>query len=249
MRILTQPHPRLCVIIILLLVSIFYASPTQAQPTPALIPVYPTSVRVIHTLTPVNIRRGPSVAYRIIDTLTAGQTVQVTGLSRNRLWWRIRCPDGTIGNCFVSANGRYTKSGVAPPPPPNPNLPTSYVQNLQKWQSKRIGHYQVQIQRSCYCVPDATKPIVVEVLGGNVLQMRYADGSTLSSTNAAYFANISSIEQLFTLIANGIRAGYTRVEVTYDPVYGFPQQITIDRDRMIADDEAYYTLGQFRVLP
>ncbi len=249
MRIPTQPHPSLCVIIILLLTSIFVASPAQAQPPLALIPVYPTSVRVIHTLTPINIRLGPSVTYRIIDTLTAGQTVQVTGLSRNRLWWRVRCPDGTIGNCFVSANGRYTKSGVAPTPPPNPNLPTSYVQNLQKWQAKRIGHYQVQIQRSCFCVPDATKPIVVEVLGGKVIKMRYADGGAITPANATYFADFNTIEQLFTLIANGIRAGYTRVEVAYDPVYGFPRQITIDQDRMIADDEAYYTLSQFRILP
>lgn len=217
------------------------AQPTLS-PTSNLISVASTSVRSIYVIRATNMRTAPDTGARVLAVLKAGQTLQVTGISANSQWWRVRCPDGSIGNCFVSANQFYTKAGNAP-------SASGYTQNLQLWQSKRIANYQIQIQRICFCVPEITKAIVVDVRGGRVVSSRYADGSPIPASAAAHFANASTIDQLFALISNATNQRYAKVEATYNPTYGFPQSIYLDQDAMMADEEVGYSISNFRVLP
>lgn len=70
-------------------------------------------VRVIKA--DVNIRKGPGMGYGIIAILRGGQTALVTGKSSDGNWWRIICPDGKVGECYVTANPRYTELVVLDP--------------------------------------------------------------------------------------------------------------------------------------
>jgi hypothetical protein len=59
-------------------------------------------------------RSGTSTSYNIIGWVAAGQTAKVTGISSDNSWWRVVCPDNTIGNCWVTAGNQYTQQTTAP---------------------------------------------------------------------------------------------------------------------------------------
>jgi hypothetical protein len=72
-----------------------------------------TPVRHITTSAEVNIRKGPSEQFDVIEKIAAGQQALVTGVNRDSTWWRVVCPDNTAGNCWVTGDAQYTRP-VAP---------------------------------------------------------------------------------------------------------------------------------------
>jgi hypothetical protein len=72
-----------------------------------------TPIRYITTSAEVNIRKGPSEQFEVVETIAAGQQALVTGVSRDSTWWRVVCPDNTAGNCWVTGDARFTQP-VAP---------------------------------------------------------------------------------------------------------------------------------------
>lgn len=73
-----------------------------------------TPVQYIMAQTDVRIRKGPGTQYGIIGQLFGGQMAAVTGITKDDGWWRVVCPDGTTGNCFVSALPSLTQPTTAP---------------------------------------------------------------------------------------------------------------------------------------
>ena len=39
-----------------------------------------------------------------VTTIASGQIILVTGASSDGKWWRVVCPDDTVGNCWVSSH-------------------------------------------------------------------------------------------------------------------------------------------------
>jgi uncharacterized protein YraI len=82
----------------------------QANATTSDAPVVqPTSQQFIMALQTVRIRTGPGTQYAVIGSLFEGMTAQVTGISSDDRWWRVICPDGTQGSCWVSADQSLTR--------------------------------------------------------------------------------------------------------------------------------------------
>jgi LysM repeat protein len=80
------------------------------------IPVQDTPVQYVLALADVTVYSGPGSAYAVIGQVFAGQTARVTGLSLDWGWWRVICPGGSSGNCFVSANPQLTQPSPGPGP-------------------------------------------------------------------------------------------------------------------------------------
>lgn len=89
---------------------------TGAQP----VSVVPTSVQYIMAQQTVRIRTGPGTGFGVIGQVMAGQIAAVTGISSNGQWWRVICPDGSVGNCWVTADPLLTQPAYAPGQPGNP---------------------------------------------------------------------------------------------------------------------------------
>lgn len=85
---------------------------STATPTP--ITISNTSVQYIQAQTDVNIRSGPGTGYSIVGYIAAGQTALVTGVNNPSGWWRVICPDGTIGSCWVTGSSQYTRPTGSP---------------------------------------------------------------------------------------------------------------------------------------
>lgn len=87
--------------------------PHTNQPLPPTDP-QPTSVQYVMALQDVTMYGGPSTQYSVIGSVTDGQTAKVTGVSADGNWWRVICPDDTIGSCWISASPSFTQPANPP---------------------------------------------------------------------------------------------------------------------------------------
>jgi len=71
-----------------------------------------TPVQIIDTLEVINLRQGPDEQFEVVEKVEAGQQVRVTGVSRDSTWWRVICPDDTVGHCWISADATLTRPVV-----------------------------------------------------------------------------------------------------------------------------------------
>jgi LysM repeat protein len=71
--------------------------------------VNPTPQQFIMALHTVRIRSGPGTQYAIIGRVFEGMTARVTGISNDNRWWRVICPNDTVGSCWVSADPSLTR--------------------------------------------------------------------------------------------------------------------------------------------
>ena len=76
--------------------------------------VNPTEVEYVMAQQDVSIYTGPGEQYSILGMVAAGQTAKVTGVSTDEGWWRVICPDDSVGDCWVSADPSLTQPAQAP---------------------------------------------------------------------------------------------------------------------------------------
>jgi uncharacterized protein YgiM (DUF1202 family) len=86
--------------------------------------VYLTSVKYVMAQQDVNIYNGPDTGFAIIGQVRKGTVARVTGTNVFGNWWRILCPDGSAGSCWIPAHPAFTLPHEYPPPPPVEPLPT-----------------------------------------------------------------------------------------------------------------------------
>lgn len=114
-----------------------------------------------------------------------------------------------------------------------------------KWQQLKPEHYAYILHRSCFCPPEATKPIEIRVFRGKIQQATVLpDGTPLPADRQG---TALSIDDLFGKIRDAIEHKAASLEVTYDPQYGFPTRISIDYDRMMADEELSLSVSDFKL--
>jgi inhibitor of cysteine peptidase len=93
--------------------NILPTEPHQNQPTPPAT-AQTTDVEYVMAQQDVPIYGGHETQYGIVGSIAAGQTAKVTGVSSDQTWWRVVCPDGTIGDCWVSADPAWTQPAEPP---------------------------------------------------------------------------------------------------------------------------------------
>lgn len=98
-----------------------------ATPVPTATPivVVQTPTRYVLAREDVNMRSGPGTYYNVIGWLAGGQIAAVTGASSDGNWWRVVCPDGTTGSCWVTARSQYTQPTTLPTVTPIAPTPTA----------------------------------------------------------------------------------------------------------------------------
>ena len=142
------------------------------------------------------------------------------------------------------------------PDPRMPQIKQRYTANLKKWQAKRLQSYTFTLQRSCFCTPDYTTPMLVTVQGGKVASAMTEsravtlnpDGSEAPPTMVDVKERAMTIDQLFNEIKQAIDNGAATIDVKYDTVWGYPRSISIDLDKRIADEELAFTISGLKPL-
>ena len=214
-----------------------------AAPTPTPTPT-PTQPQVL-TLTPVQ-----TTQLRALLGLTDSSPFTVSVLdqdaSHNLSVGDIAVMKGGIANAEISRRALSATDIQSINANPKPLSALQQLQTAQAlWQQKQPEHYAFTLKRSCFCPPEFNKPIEVRVYRGVIQQATLLpDGKPLPADRKN---DAMTVEDLFKMIQDAIAGKAESVEVKYDAQYGFPTSISIDRSRMIADEEVYIATSDFKV--
>ncbi|MGE5249543.1 MAG: DUF6174 domain-containing protein [Bacteroidota bacterium] len=127
---------------------------------------------------------------------------------------------------------------------------TDLRRNQDKWQSSNTKDYRMSLFIGCFCGFTDRMPLTVEVHNGEVFSMAYADGKpvTPDDMNYQYFSRFSTIDRLFEDLQSGQASKADKIEITYDPTYGYPSQVNVDQIQNAVDDEYSVQISNFQVL-
>jgi hypothetical protein len=117
--------------------------------------------------------------------------------------------------------------------------------NRQRWTSAQLHDYEFDYQLSCFCLPEATEPVHIVVRGDVVASVvRRRDGLPAG----ARYGGWPRVDELFADVSRLLAQNAARLDVTYDPTYGYPREIIADVDFMTADDESQQTASNLKPL-
>ena len=119
-------------------------------------------------------------------------------------------------------------------------------QHRQLWRNQNISSYRYTLQVSCFCTPEVTQPVVIEVRNNRVTSITAAN--TGKPVNQEYFRQYNSVPKLFNIVQNAIAKNAASMSITYHPTLGYPTQINIDKDAQMADEEIYLTIENLQVI-
>ena len=124
------------------------------------------------------------------------------------------------------------------------------TQNQTKWEQANIDSYRFSLMIGCFCAFMDRMPLTIEVNNGQVTSIKYADGSSVDSTDGQfeYFNRFATMDGLFAEVKADQNGAAEEVKVTYDSTYGYPSRISVDRIKAAVDDEYSLTVSNFEVL-
>jgi len=123
--------------------------------------------------------------------------------------------------------------------------------NRKKWQDANITHYRFQLTVGCFCPFGGQNPFTVEVQNGEVISMVDTNGDVVSAVDPMneFVFKYATIDRLFSELDSDSVRDADKLTVTYDPIYGFPSEISIDFIELAVDDELYLSASAFEPLP
>jgi hypothetical protein len=120
------------------------------------------------------------------------------------------------------------------------------ARNRQRWASAGIHDYEFDFRRSCFCAPGSTEGVHIVVRNDVVISvLRSRDGQPASTAVGVW----PRVNELFDDVRQLLEQRAERLDVTYDPTYGYPRSIVADVILMAADDEYSLTAENLRRLP
>jgi hypothetical protein len=134
---------------------------------------------------------------------------------------------------------------------PSAETGTELSRNQQKWQDANVSHYSMQLSVTCFCPVAGVMPMTVEIQDGEVVSLVDVNGDAISVTDPLndLIQKYVTIDRIFAELASASVQEAERLEVAYDPTYGFPTEVTIDFVEQVADDELYLSVTGFEPLP
>jgi len=130
----------------------------------------------------------------------------------------------------------------------SPLAGSELARNRDKWRAAGIDHYRFDLSVLCFCPFSAQMPLSVEVMGGKVVSMAYNDGTPVPESERSAFSAYATIDALFAYTEDAVRQA-DEIQITYDPIYGFPSQAQIDFVKNAVDDELALGVENFQALP
>ncbi len=122
--------------------------------------------------------------------------------------------------------------------------PESLQQAQALWNTKATSTYQVIVTQTCFCPPALRQPLRVSVSGGEVVEVEGLEQPVKQRDQLD--TSRLTVAGLFRFIEQSAERDPHKLEVEYDPGFGFPRHIDYDGHEMIADDEFQYELTDFR---
>jgi len=107
------------------------------------------------------------------------------------------------------------------------------ARNREKWANAALHDYEFDYQLGCFCAPQSTEPVHIVVRADEVYAVtRTRDGLPAPLS----FGKWPTVADLFDDVEQSLRDHVDRLDVSYDPTYGYPRFIGVDVNLMASDD-------------
>ena len=120
---------------------------------------------------------------------------------------------------------RFTVSGYAPDGEGTGEALDQAQAELDKhralWEANRSDRYSFVLEPICFCPQNLLDPVKINVDGGAVTSVTYVDSGKAPEHDG--YGRYITIDDLFETIQEGIDRNAAAVDVSYDPVFGFPR--------------------------
>lgn len=107
------------------------------------------------------------------------------------------------------------------------------ARNRERWEALGIRDYDFNYSVSCYCLPESTRPVRIEVRGGVV--DRVTNRQTGEVVQPSPYLVWPTIDSLFRWTDASFEHGY-RLTIRYDAAYHFPGYIEGDIPGAVDDE-------------
>ena len=115
--------------------------------------------------------------------------------------------------------------------------------NRSKWEQMGIDSYSLNYRNQCFCGPEVTRPVNLQVRANWIRSFVYDDDG--SAVDETFYQVFLDIPRLFDLIQRAVDDQAYFLKVSYDPAFGFPTHIFIDWDVCAADEETTIAIDDF----
>lgn len=112
------------------------------------------------------------------------------------------------------------------------------------WERRKPDAVRYTVDRDCFCAPDYREPYVVVDRGG---QREFAYAQFVQHGGSTEPPEPLTIDDLFVLLEQA-HAEADSVTVSYDPDFGFPDNLRIDWSEQMADEEQGFYVRDLRPL-
>ena len=119
--------------------------------------------------------------------------------------------------------------------------------NRALWDSYRAVDYDYYYQRSCFCMYDYTKQFQVEVRNNTVDAAFVAEDGAPAKPDVL-LNWIPTINGIFDQIQGAIDRSAYSMTIRYNETYGYPEELSIDYNVMMADEELYVSTEGLEIL-
>lgn len=117
--------------------------------------------------------------------------------------------------------------------------------NRRQWQTQRIADYQIQFRMSCFCIVEATQPVVLQVRNNAIVSVtRVSDGGAVPASQ--WEGRYYTVDQMFALIADAEAKGADEVRVEYHTELRYPTTVFIDQSTRLADEERWFEMSDLQ---
>jgi hypothetical protein len=125
-------------------------------------------------------------------------------------------------------------------PPTLAEVQSQLDANRELWESSGLASYEIEYRRICFCPENITSPVVVVVSNGVIDSRHYSEtGEEVDEAVRDLFPDVSG---MFDIVQDAIDQQASQVTVTYDSQLGYPVNIRVDYNTMMADEELEFAV-------
>ena len=111
------------------------------------------------------------------------------------------------------------------------------------WEANRSDNYSFVLEPICFCPQNLLDPVKIDVADGTIASVTYVDSGEAPEHDG--YGRYVTIDDLFDTIQEGIDRPAAAVDVSYDPVFGFPTEANVNYDFRKTDEEYRFTVSGY----
>lgn len=116
--------------------------------------------------------------------------------------------------------------------------------NFQLWKKRNIKNYSFDFRWLCYCTPNFTRPVNINVKENKIDSVLYLD-TRETVIDTSY---LKTFDQLFDYLKESFKNDASDIQVSYDNNFNFITDNYIDYIKQAIDDERGFKVENFKIL-